>query len=75
VAGGEAVPGRGGHDAHVGVGSGGGQVGEELLVGEGDHHGGGGAAVLRQTGVGEVLQQGAERLTAAAGCGEGADFP
>ena len=41
---------------------------------EGDHHAGGGAAVLGQAGVGEVLEQGAERLASASGDGQGVDL-
>ena len=49
-------------------------AGEEGVEVEGDHHRGGGAAVVREAGVGHVLQERAERLPAAAGDGQSVDL-
>ena len=56
--GGDPVTGRGGGDTEAG------QQGVEV---EGDHHAGGGAAMGRQSGVGDVLQERHERLATSAG--------
>ena len=59
-----------GGDPVAGGGVGDPEAGDEGVEVEGDHHAGGGAAVPGQTGVGEVLQQRAERLTPASGDGQ-----